>query len=301
MSKENQLGINIRSLRKAYGETQEQLGQVLNVEKNTISSYETGTREPSKDTVREIAKHYMISTEELLHSDLSLINKIQIDKDAFWKYIDIVIPIASSEKALENPHFRKAYDAHKDFYDELRQVSLDKIDNVDVCLEEYTEVLEDEESGAMAAANIIGLEYLLLMGIKASAVVMKEQPAALMQVARKDKKTRKLIENPNPSLESDAEEIMAEFHNEESEEIMSQLLTTVKRSKEWSDLGDYYLALRYMWNLVDNDLDWGFNQRIGVEMLNSFASVNNIYAARFLIYSFDSMTGKSSRSVDDSK
>ena len=38
MSQENQLGINIRSLRKAYGETQEQLGEVLNVEKNTISS-----------------------------------------------------------------------------------------------------------------------------------------------------------------------------------------------------------------------------------------------------------------------
>ena len=159
----------------------------------------------------------------------------------------------------------------------------------------------DDDIEAEAAANIIGLEYLLMMGIKAGAVVMKDQPAALKQVARRDEKTRKLMETPNPSLEADAKEILEEFHNEESEKEISQLLTAIKRSKEWSDIGDYYLALQYMWNLVNNGFDWGFNQRIGVEMMNAFVSVNNIYAARFLKYSFDSMTGESSRSVDDSK
>lgn len=52
------LGLNIRSLRKAYGETQEELGVALNVEKNTVSYYENGKREPNKDMIAEIAKHY---------------------------------------------------------------------------------------------------------------------------------------------------------------------------------------------------------------------------------------------------
>lgn len=299
MSTENQLGVNIRSLRKAFGETQEQLGEALHIEKNTVSSYETGTRIPSKETLRAIAKHFMISTEELLHGDLSSIGKIQIDKDAFWKYIDIVVPIVSSEKALKDSRFRIAYDAHMEFYDELRKVSLDKIDNVDICLEEYAEALENEEIEAEAASNMIGLMFLLMMGIKAGTVVMKDQPAPLLQVAKKDEKTRKIMQTENPSLEADAKEILADFHSEESEEMMSQLLTAIKRSKEWSDIGDYYLALQYIWNLVNNGLDWGFNQRIGIEMLNAFVSVGNIYAARYLKCSLESMTGESSRTVDD--
>lgn len=44
------------------------------------------------------------------------------------------------------------------------------------------------------------------------------------------------------------------------------MYTIIKKSPNWSDLADYYLALQYIWNLVDNDLDWGFNQRIGMEI-----------------------------------
>ena len=73
------LGANIKSLRNAYGETQEELGAAIFVEKNTISSYETGTREPKKDTLSAIARHFMVSLEELLYSDLSDIGKIEID------------------------------------------------------------------------------------------------------------------------------------------------------------------------------------------------------------------------------
>lgn len=45
------LGANIRSLRKAYGETQEQLAEAIFVEKNTISNYENGKREPPRSDI----------------------------------------------------------------------------------------------------------------------------------------------------------------------------------------------------------------------------------------------------------
>ena len=284
----NRLGDNIRSLRKAYGETQEQLGEVLGIEKNTVSSYEKGSREPSKETIHAIAKHYMVSTEELLHGDYTSIGKIQFDKDAFWKNIDIILPIASSEKALKNPHFSKAYEAHVGFFDELRRVSFDKIDNVDICLDEYSEALEDDEIEVEAAANIIGLWYFLLVGLKITPAVMRDLPAAMRQLSKSDDKIQKMIENPDPSFQTEAEEILMEINDDETEEMVSELLTTIKRSGEWSDLGDYYLALKFAWNLVDNGLDWGFNQRIGTEMLNAFVSVNNIYAARYLKFCSDS-------------
>lgn len=118
-------------------------------------------------------------------------------------------------------------------------------------------------------------------------------------MAARDEETRKWIEGEDQSFEADAEELLDEIYNEEIKNEISEMLTVVKRSKDWSDLADYYLALQYVWNLVDNDLGWGFNQRIGIEMMVAFNSVNNRYAARFLKYNFDALRGACSQSVDD--
>lgn len=296
----NRLAANIRSLRMAYGETQEQLGEAIGgFAKNAISYYETGQREPNKETLSAIAKHYMVSVEELLHSDLTSIGKITVDKDAFWKNIDIILPIVSSDKAMQNKSFKRAFKAHRAFYEQLHLVSLDGIDNVDVCMDGYMVAMEDDSIKAEAAANFLALWYLLMMSMKTVPVVMKNRPAALRQVAAKDEKTRKVIENIDPSFEVDAKAALNEIDDDEMEEMLSEMLAAIKKSKDWSDLADYYLALQYVWNLVDNDLDFGFNQRIGAEMMNAFVLVKNIYAARFLKYSFDSHRGASSQSVDD--
>lgn len=293
------LGSNIRSLRIAYGETQEQLGEAIFVEKNTVSYYENGKREPNKETLTAIANHFMVSVGELLYSDLTAIRTITVDKDAFWKNIDFILPIVSSEKALKNANFKKAFDAHKAFYKELHKVSMDGIDNVTVCFDGYSDALEDGDIEAEAAANLIALWYLLMLSMKMVPVIMKNQPAALRQVASRDEKARKVLENIDPSFEADAKALLSEFDDDEMKDTMSEMLIAVKRSKDWSDLADYYLALMYLWNLVDNDLDWGFNQRIGIEMMDAFVTVKNTYAARFLKYSLDSIGGMSSQSVDD--
>lgn len=298
MSNLKRLGANIRSLRMAYGETQEQLGEALFVEKNTVSYYETGKREPNKETLEAIAKHYMISVEELLHSDLTSIGKITVDKDAFCKNIDIILPIVPSDKAMQNESFKKAFEAHRAFYDQLHLVSLDGINNVDVWMNSYRVAVEDDSIKAEAAANFLALWYFRMILMK-MILVMKNRPAALRQVAARNEKTRKILENIDPAFEAYAKAVLSEIDDDEMEEMLSDMLTAIKRSKDLSDLADYYLALRYFWNLVDNDLDWGFNQRIGVEMMIAFVSVKNIYAARFLKCSFDSHKGASSQSVDD--
>lgn len=292
------LGANIRALRKAYGETQEELGVALNVEKNTVSYYENGKREPNKDMLTEIAKHFMVSVEELMYCDLSDIGCIIVDNNAFWKNIDIILPIILSDEALENEHFKKAYKFHRAFYDELRKISMDGINHIDVCFDEYLEAYDNEKIKPEAAANFLALWNIMLMMIKTTPLIMKTRPAALMQVAARDPKVRQIIDNPNPDLEKDAEEITAGFGDPEMTELIDEMKTTVKRSYKWADLADYYLALQYIVNIVDNEMGWGFNRRLGMEMLNTFVSVGNVYAARFLKYSLDLM-GLSSQTVDD--
>lgn len=154
---DKRLGANIRSLRKAYGETQEELGAVLHIEKNTVSYYENGKREPNKDMLTEIANHFMVSVEELMYCDLSGIGSITVDENAFWKNIDIVLPIVLSDEALENDHFKKAYKIHRNFYDELHKISIDGMDHLDVCFDEYLEALNDDKIRPEASANIWGI------------------------------------------------------------------------------------------------------------------------------------------------
>ena len=103
------LGNNIRCLRVAYGETQEQLGDAIGVEKNTVSSYEKGRTEPNKKILSLIAAHYMISVEELLSYDFSGMDKITFNQNVFWEQIDVILPVTSSENAIKNEHFKKAY------------------------------------------------------------------------------------------------------------------------------------------------------------------------------------------------
>lgn len=56
----------IRELRKAAGLTQQQLGDVLGVAKNTVSQYESGRNEPNDSIKIALANHFNVSLDYLL-------------------------------------------------------------------------------------------------------------------------------------------------------------------------------------------------------------------------------------------
>lgn len=170
----------------------------------------------------EIAKHYMVSVEELMFCDLSDIGNITVNNNAFWKNIDIILPTVLSEEAMENEHFKKAYKYHREFYDELRKISMDSIDHIDICFDEYLEAYEDEKIKPEAAANFLTIWNLMLMMIKTVPLAMKNRSAALMQVAARDPKARQIIDNPNPDFEKDAQEAAAGLDDSEITELIDE-------------------------------------------------------------------------------
>ena len=64
--KENQFGKKLRELRKEKGISQKELGARLNVCNQAVSFWETGSREPDLDTLREIAEYFETSVDYLL-------------------------------------------------------------------------------------------------------------------------------------------------------------------------------------------------------------------------------------------
>lgn len=288
------LGANIRGLRTAFGESQEELGAAIFVEKNTVSYYESGKRAPSKETLSAIAKHFAVSVDDLLFGDYGFTEKLRFELNYFWRNIRIFLPIISSDAALSNQFFRKTFESHSAMYDKLEEphedAFRDMLEPLFGCLDNYL-AITDENCTVEAAANYLSLWYLLLMLVKATPMLLINRPAFIVNIAKEYHEVKEAVDEIDSSFEDESAAFLQELEDEEAKEIVVRMIRTVKRSKNYSDLADYYLALQYTWNLVDNDLGYGVNQRVGLEMMHSFKTVENKYAKRYIKAIFNSTKG----------
>lgn len=67
--KNNIFGIRLKELRVERGLSQQKLGDELGFCNQTISFWESGSREPDLDTLVKIAHYFNISYEELLENN----------------------------------------------------------------------------------------------------------------------------------------------------------------------------------------------------------------------------------------
>lgn len=63
------IGANIRRLRLAYGETQQELGNLIGYGVTTVANYESGYRMPNLETFFKIAFHYGASLEDFTYRE----------------------------------------------------------------------------------------------------------------------------------------------------------------------------------------------------------------------------------------
>ena len=64
--KENVFGVRLKELRLEMGLSQKKLGDILGVCNQTVSFWETGSREPDLDSLIIIAKFFEVSVDFLL-------------------------------------------------------------------------------------------------------------------------------------------------------------------------------------------------------------------------------------------
>ncbi len=294
---ENRLGNNIRALRIAYGETLEALGEYLHVGKTAVANYESGSREVDQEKLASLAKHFMVSTEELLNGDFSDIGKIVVDRTVFLKELDTIFPIVSTQMAMKNKHFARAYKKHVEFYENAKKGSFEKIDNIGICLEEYCDAYEDDECVEEAAVNLLACWVFMMMSINVSSVLPNNTSAAFMQLSKRDPHFKKELERIEPGFENDMKDATEAMNNPEAEEYFAEILKKVKNSTKWNDLAYYYLALKYMYSVDNTNIQWETRRMIGAEMLGALLDLDNVYAARFLKLSLDSI-GQGSRIVN---
>ena len=85
------LGKKILKLRKTHGLSQEQLGELINVTRQTISNWELNETSPNPEQLKLLSKVFNIGTDELLDNDIQnvLENKIINTENLAKKHLKI--------------------------------------------------------------------------------------------------------------------------------------------------------------------------------------------------------------------
>lgn len=270
---------NIRTLRTIYNEKQQELGDSIGVASTTISMYESGKRKPETEILLSIAKHYGITIDKLINVDLSDINNIE--KTISWEDINNVfmnvMPLLSSKKALENNNFNRAYNRCLQLIENSKNYYA-------ITLNEITSIIEDYEVAANhdiieGIANQIWLFCLIGSSVNNP---KSEKIANLLYKNRgmKPLEFKKLLTVNDEYKNYDKNE--KKDFIDDINSVITPLIGILKKDKRLSDIADYYLALCYILDLVNNDYNAETNQAIGLEMICAFTAVGNEYALAFL-------------------
>ena len=284
MSYNEKIGNNIRALRNAFGETQQELGDAVGVVDSTIANYEKGLRQADHETLTAISRHYSITVDDLMHSDFTTIGKISFDYTYTWKNIDKILPIIESEQALEDDYFRRANKYHHEMYDLLKKDDDHAFNVYDQCMDQYFKAANNEDITAEVSANMLSIIFIMLSALKMVPIVLKTKPALLLQNAKNNSKAKHVLENIDPDFETDAKEALHELSTPEFRDMMSEMMLELKASPQYSDLAYYYIAIMYTWGVVDNDMPIEFNARVGAEMMDALIELKNPYAAKYFLF-----------------
>ena len=275
------LGKNIRDLRKAHGETQMDLAFALGYDSvSTISMYEGGNRAPDLKTIQEIAGHYGVTLDRLVRayfSKLSIINTTYSWKNEI-SMLEIMFPIVSSENALKDSYFEKGYNRTVKIQQEIQKGNNVMRSEFEIALDYYSTALEKTEI-IDAAANILWLIFMLY------ALLPDEQALKMGEALLHGKISgKKFIKNYvlNNNEDSTSSNEAKKGYARDLNTCVVTCIQILKESTEYAELGDYYLALRYIIGMIDNDFEQASNKDIGMEMMLSYLSLGNLYALRFV-------------------
>ena len=282
------LGWNIKCLREAYRESEEHLAYSVGVTRQAICNYENGTRIPARDTVVKLAKHFNITENELINGDYSGMKypgRNIDDINAAKAAVDVILPLVSSENAFMNRAFKTAFASHQAIYAGLKSGIAVSDPEQEKCLQLYEEALDGGVTEA--AANILWWIMFWGMGYSDYEKLDGFEDLQNRRISGEEFLRRYYLQNCDDESSKITPEI-AEIRRErrqylrESEGNIQILLQVLKRDPQYSDLADYYLALRYLRGVVYNNNSDVLNKAIGEEMMVAFSLWNNKYVLNFL-------------------
>jgi len=278
MNNNNILGKNIQRLREIHGDTLDELGNAIGFAKTTIKGYENGSRKPDPDTLKAIANYYGKTVDELMYTDLTGLEKINAQQFSLPSTIEIfkkTMPLFSMDESMNNAAFEKGYDLCQRILTAFASGETIRGTIITDATELFLQSIE-ETKAPEAVANLVWsvfVWWLQLFDVNEMLVLQNKlllNRIDMLELSRAIKKVSPEVENKRRGFISDIDELLI------------QSIKALKSDEKWSDLGDYYLALRYTNGLVDTDLSAEMNVTMGIQLMIAYAQLDNKYAKVFI-------------------
>lgn len=264
-----EIGENIKNIREFNGESQLDLAIAIDASgSSTISNYETRVRKPDMKFLKGIADHYCIPIDLLLDdgvfSNLK-VRKTTMTYDENYQLMIKTFPIVKSNEALSEIAFKCGFLAHTRIYAAIKHQK--EIDEKD--LDEMFDAYETSNRPEAAANE---LSYFLCIGAN---------------IKTPEKTINDILKNGEIDLLKARKDMLNYDFSDEDEsffdgidEIINDLIVDMKRTPLLLDLSNYYLALKYVYNVTQCKNK--YNQIIGMNMIEAFADTGNKYAKKYL-------------------
>lgn len=273
----NILGSNIRNLRKTYNETLEELALAIGAAgPSTIAQYESGKNTPDRVFLDKIAKHFNITVDQLKHVRFKPNVKLHFSEDKMKRMVKAAFPIVYSEEALTNSDFKKAYNIHlKILNDMLRGRDCNELD-YEICNEYYWRAIDNEVEEALA--NIIWWWMLISMIANHAVIFEKMDDVSMEEMISDNKFLHKYFLPEELDDEIKCDYSVKDYMDDGVDEILMELLVALEKTDKYRDLAFYYVAVKYIFCVMNNSNTKEMNKSIGVEMLDVLVKFGNKYA-----------------------
>lgn len=276
---ENTLGKNIKYLREMHGENQDELAYVLDVTKSAISDYEHGRRRPKRDKIEKIASYYKKTVDELLGSKLYELDALDserlVDYRVLVEYCFRILPLIDSEKASKNILFSKGIKIVKEMLETLSKGESVNGMIIGEAIDCFVEASKEEVYEAYA--NTLWCYFFIWSQQYTDLKAMQNFQSRLIshkvdwkEMIYETRKIEKKVFEKKDAFVKDCDE------------IITVLIRLLKETEEGAEIGDYYLALRYVLGMVDTGYSNEMNQAVGMQMMMSFAQFGNRYAFDYI-------------------
>lgn len=298
---DNKAWENIKALREYYGETQDELAEIIGVSRQAIQMWEYGTIEIKSENITKLAYHYRVSETDLLYGDFSKYEKgkgaIKYTTETVAEVIKTMFPIFKPKEETLDADFEAGYLVHKEFRDSFIMHSTNQLSGLktnqdeelfDQTFDKAIEAIDkyvdsfDRNNEPYSAANLLSL-FCMFAYIIAEAD-MAEQYESINDFssfennkkAMKKLYLRKNVDRkgkPVEGLDIDDEDKAGFF------ELYDELLKPL-RNEKWNNVYEYFIAYKYLFNICDNGKDKDINQSFGSELLILYAELGNTFVLK---------------------
>ena len=185
-----------------------------------------------------------------------------------------ILPVIETDEACKNESFLKGVTEIKNMIDafrhgiEVQGLIISKI------VDYFISAVEDNI--IEAAANIIWCVFFIWTQQYTDLEKMRKLQTRICNGKTDLKELRYEYQKDAKKTSSKKKEFICEIDN-----LLIELISELKLNEQWSQLGDYYLALRYVLGLIDTGYSDEMNQIIGTQMLIAFSQVENKYSLDF--------------------